>query len=63
MGELKLCDCFIYSDDIIIFSTFLEHLEKFKDVFSHLELHTLKLKAIKCEDITSLKRVFKQGSS
>ena len=50
IGELKLNDCHIYLEDIIVFSSiFEEHLEKLQAVFSRLALHNLKLKAIKCE--------------
>ena len=50
MGELNLRDCFIYLDDIIIFSeTFEEHLERLNAVFSRLHYVNLQLKAKKCE--------------
>ena len=39
-----------YLDDIIIFSkSFDEHIKSLENVFKQLELHSLKLKASKCE--------------
>ena len=50
MGELNLKECFIFLDDILIFSeTFEEHLERLEAVFSRLKQHGLKLKPSKCE--------------
>ena len=50
MGELHLKECFIYLDDIIIFSkTFDEHIKRLENVFKQLEHHGLKLKTSKCE--------------
>ena len=50
LGDLNLCECLIYLDDIIIFSSTLEeHLERLNVVFKNLELHNLKLKPSKCE--------------
>ena len=50
MGELDLRDCFIYLDDIIVFSsTFEEHVELLSAVFQRLEEHNLKLKPSKCK--------------
>ena len=43
MGELNLCDCLIYLDDIVVFSsTFEEHLEKLHAELSRLALNNLK---------------------
>ena len=47
MGELNLS--LIYLDDIIIFSSFDQHLECLETVFERLHEHNLKLKASKCE--------------
>ena len=44
LGALNLCECEIYLDDIIIFSsTFEEHLDRLQAVFKNLEQHNLKL--------------------
>ena len=49
MGALNLCECLIYLDDIIIFSsTFQEHLDRLQAVFKNLEQHNLKLNPSKC---------------
>ena len=50
LGELNLTYCFIYLDDVIIFSrTEEEHLERMRVVFDHLRKHGLKLKPSKCD--------------
>ena len=50
MGEMHLKECFIFLDDILIFSsTFKKHLERLESVFDKLEKHNLKLKPSKCE--------------
>ena len=48
MGEMNLRDCLIYLDDIVVFSTFEQHLEKLEAVFQKLQINNLKLKASKC---------------
>ena len=54
MGELNIRDCLLYLDDVIIFSsTFEEHLERLKTVFSRSKQHNLKLKPSKCEFLRS----------
>ena len=54
MGDMNLRDCFIYLDDVVIFSaTFEEHLERLQAVFSRLQEHNFKLKPSKCEFLKS----------
>ena len=54
MGELNIRDCLLYLDDVIIFSsTFEEHLERLKTVFSRSKQHNLKLKPSKYEFLRS----------
>ena len=49
LGELHLNICFIFLDDIIIFSrTFDEHLERLQQVFDKLRTAGLKLSPKKC---------------
>lgn len=49
LGELNLNICFIFLDDIIIFSrTFTEHLDRLKQVFNKLREAGLKLSPKKC---------------
>ena len=50
LGDLNLCWCVIYLDDIVIFSMDLvSHLERLEAVFWKLEEAGLKLKPSKCE--------------
>ena len=50
LGELNLTYCFIYLDDVIVFSNMPdEHLQRMHVVFDHLHEHGLKLKPSKCE--------------
>ena len=50
LGELNLTYCFIYLDDVIIFSrTEEEHLKRMHVVFDRLREHGLKLKPSKCD--------------
>ena len=50
MREMHLKECFIFLDDILIFSsTFDEYLKRLEAVFDKLEKHNLKLKPSKCE--------------
>ena len=50
LGELNLTYCFIYLDDVIVFSDMPdEHLQRMRVVFDHLCKHGLKLKPSKCE--------------
>jgi hypothetical protein len=48
-GNLHLNICFIYLDDLIIFSkTFEDHIERFHKVFHCLRMNNLKLSPKKC---------------
>ena len=50
LGELNLTYCFIYLDDVIVFSDMPdEYLRRMHVVFDHLRKHGLKLKPSKCE--------------
>lgn len=50
MSDLNLKICFVYLDDIVVFSsTFEEHLERLGAVFTRLSQFNLKLKPSKCE--------------
>ena len=50
LGNLHLCYCIIYFDDVIIFSkTLEEHLLRLRAVFEKLNQVGLKLKPSKCE--------------
>ena len=50
LGELNLMYCFIYLDDVIVYSkTPEEHLQRMCIVFDHLCEHGLKLKPTKCD--------------
>ena len=50
LGNLPLCYCFIYLDDIIVFSkTPEEHVFRLRAVFENLKQAGLKLKPSKCE--------------
>ena len=50
LGELNLTYCFIYLDDVIVFSEMPEeHLRRMRVVFDHLREHGLKLKPSKCD--------------
>ena len=49
MGELNLIYCFIYLDDLIVFSQMVEeHLHQLHIVFDQLQEYNLKLKPSKC---------------
>ena len=50
LGELNLMHCFIYLDNVIVFSkTEEEHLQCLHTVFDHFREHNLKLKPTKCK--------------
>ena len=50
MGEFHLRECFLFIDDILVFSkSFEEHLNRLQSLFSKLQLYGLKLKPSKCE--------------
>lgn len=50
LGDLNMKICFIYLDDLIIFSkTFDEHLEHLEQVFQRLQEANLKLSTKKCD--------------
>ena len=50
MGDMKLKECLIFLDDILVFSqNFEEHLERLEAIFNRLKQHGLKLKPNKCE--------------
>ena len=50
LGKLNLTYCFIYLDDVIVFSEMPEeHLQRMRVVFNHLREHGLKLKPSKCD--------------
>ena len=50
LGELNLTYCFIYLDDVIVYSkTPEEHLQRMCVVFDCLHEHSLKLKPTKCD--------------
>ena len=50
LGELNLTYCFIYLDDMIVYSkTEEEHLQQLCIVFSCFREHNLKLKPTKCK--------------
>jgi transposase InsO family protein len=52
LGDLHTTICFIYLDDLIIFSkTYEEHLERLEMVFERLRQHNLKLSPKKCSFI------------
>jgi transposase InsO family protein len=49
LGDLHTTICFIYLDDLIIFSkTYEEHIERLEMIFQRLEKHNLKLSPKKC---------------
>ena len=51
--------CLVYLDDIIIFSqTIKEHLERLRDVFSHLRAAGLKVKPSKCHLLQKMVHYF-----
>ena len=50
LGNLHLCYCIIYLDDVIVFSeTLEEHVFRLRAVFEKLKQVGLKLKPSKCE--------------
>ena len=50
LGDLNLKECWIFLDDILIFSeTFEDHLSRLEALFSRHQQHGLKLKPSKCE--------------
>ena len=50
LGNLHLCSCIIYLDNVIVFSKMLEeHLLRLRAVFEKLNQAGLKLKPLKCE--------------
>ena len=49
LGELNLIYCYIYLDNIVVFShTAEEHLHQLCIIFDQFREHNLKLKPLKC---------------
>ncbi len=48
MGDLHLTQCLFYLDDIIVYSSFQEHLERLENVLARLVENGLKLRPSKC---------------
>ena len=50
MGEMYLCDCLIFLDDIVIFSANVDdHTRRLDAVFERLASYNLTIKPSKCE--------------
>ena len=48
LSGLQWKSCLVYIDDVIVFSTFEEHIRRLEEVFDRLSLANLRLKPSKC---------------